>query len=71
MVQSTYQVRGMTCGHCAQSVTSELTALSGVQTVEVDVEAGRVTIRSAEALPLGEVQRAVDEAGFELAGSPA
>ncbi|MFY1683695.1 heavy-metal-associated domain-containing protein [Micromonospora sp. WMMD730] len=71
MVQSTYQVRGMTCGHCAQSVTSELTALSGVQTVEVDVEAGRVTIRSVEALPLAEVQRAVDEAGFELAGSPA
>ncbi|WP_255421251.1 heavy-metal-associated domain-containing protein [Micromonospora sp. BL4] len=70
-MQSTYQVRGMTCGHCAQAVTSELTTLPGVQTVEVDIEAGNVTIVSAEALSNAAVQRAVDEAGFELAGTPA
>lgn len=61
----------MTCGHCAQAVTSELTTLPGVQTVEVDIEAGNVTIVSAEALSNAAVQRAVDEAGFELAGTPA
>ncbi|MDG4782377.1 heavy metal-associated domain-containing protein [Micromonospora sp. WMMD961] len=69
MVQSTYQVRGMTCGHCAQSVTTELGSLPGVQSVDVDLAAGSVTVQSAEALPLVEVQRAVDEAGFELAGA--
>ncbi|WFE55242.1 heavy-metal-associated domain-containing protein [Micromonospora sp. WMMD1155] len=69
MVQSTYQVRGMTCGHCAQSITAELSALPGVENVDVDLGAGNVTVHSAETLALADVERAVDEAGFELAGA--
>jgi copper chaperone CopZ len=33
----TYQVRGMTCGHCARAVTAELEALDRVTGVIVDV----------------------------------
>lgn len=33
----TYQVRGMTCGHCAGAVTNELKALDTVTGVTVDV----------------------------------
>jgi copper chaperone len=35
--QATYQVVGMTCGHCVQSVTTELSRLPGVSEVAVDV----------------------------------
>ena len=35
-VTTTYTVTGMTCGHCAQAVTGELTGLPGVEDVLVD-----------------------------------
>jgi copper chaperone CopZ len=33
-VDSEYTVTGMTCGHCAQTVSGELDKLPGVQAVE-------------------------------------
>ena len=69
MSKSTYTVTGMTCGHCADAVTEELTALSGVQKVEVDVEAGRVTVASDGPLATEDVRAALTEAGdYELVG---
>jgi copper chaperone len=66
-VTSTYAVTGMTCGHCAQAVTSELTALPGVAEVRVDLGTGSVTVTSAAPLTDDQVRAAVDEAGYELA----
>ena len=40
MTTSTYAVTGMTCGHCASAVTSELKTLEGVTDVAVDLVAG-------------------------------
>ncbi|NUR28832.1 MAG: heavy-metal-associated domain-containing protein [Streptomycetaceae bacterium] len=67
-VQTTYQIKGMTCGHCAQAVTGELTLLAGVRTVDVDVPAGTAKVTSDAPLPVDEVRSAVDEAGYELVG---
>lgn len=66
MSEATYMVGGMTCGHCANSVTRELRRLTGVSGVDVEVDSGRVVVTSAR--PLGEdaVRVAVAEAGFEL-----
>jgi copper chaperone len=66
-VTSTYTVTGMTCGHCAQAVTGELTALPGVADVRVDLGTGAVTVTSAAPLADEQVRAAVDEAGYELA----
>lgn len=70
-VTTTYQVTGMTCGHCVSAVTAELTALPGVRQVEVDLPTGAVTVTSDAPLPPGDVAAAVDEAGYALAGSDA
>ena len=67
-VETTYQIKGMTCGHCAQAVTGELTLLAGVRTVDVDVPAGTAKVVSDAPLAVDEVRTAVDEAGYELAG---
>lgn len=70
MSESTYTVTGMTCGHCADSVTEEITtAISGVRKVEVDVESGRVTVASDSPLQVEDVRAAVAEAGYELVGA--
>ena len=66
-VTSTYTVTGMTCSHCVQAVTSEISGLSGVSAVEVDLPSGAVTVTSAAPLTAGDVRAAVDEAGYELA----
>lgn len=64
---STYTVTGMTCGHCVQAVTDEVSAIAGVEQVDVDLATGAVTVVSAEVLPRDAVEAAVDEAGYTLA----
>lgn len=66
MTTATYQVKGMTCDHCKNAVTQELTKLDGVTEVTVDLPTGQVTVASERDLGQDEVRDAVDEAGFEL-----
>ena len=65
-VEATYQVSGMTCGHCVQAVSGELGKLDGVTAVDVDLTSGKVTVTSSTALTDAAVREAVDEAGYEL-----
>ena len=39
-----YDVEGMTCTHCVQSVREEILELAGVAEVDVDLASGRVTV---------------------------
>lgn len=69
MITSTYLVDGMTCSHCVASVTEELTAVPGVDAVNVDLVKGGssvVHVESSEALDLDAVRAAIDEAGYTL-----
>jgi copper chaperone len=66
-VTATFTVTGMTCGHCVQAVTDEITSLDGVETVDVDLSSGAVTVVSHQSLAQDAVAAAVDEAGYALA----
>ncbi|MBX6355944.1 MAG: heavy-metal-associated domain-containing protein [Micromonosporaceae bacterium] len=68
MTTATYRVKGMTCGHCVNAVSSEVGALPGVREVDVDLESGQVTVTSEQPLDTDAVRAAVDEAGYELVG---
>lgn len=68
-VTTTYQVTGMTCGHCEAAVTTEISRLPGVQQVRVDLATGEVAVTSDAPLPTDAVRLAVDEAGYALAGA--
>ncbi|WP_445187643.1 heavy-metal-associated domain-containing protein [Pseudonocardia sp. Cha107L01] len=65
--RTTVTVTGMTCEHCARSVTEELSAVNGVHTVEVTVSSGKVTISSDRELSGAEIASAVDTAGYSMA----
>ncbi|MDA1362920.1 heavy metal-associated domain-containing protein [Glycomyces luteolus] len=67
-METVYVVKGMTCGHCVGSVTQEISALPGVEGVDVVLETGKVTVKSEAALTEDAVREAVDEAGYELVG---
>ena len=66
MITTDFTVEGMTCGHCAQAVTTEIQKLDGVTDVRVTVESGSVQVDSAADLSLDAVAAAVDEAGYAL-----
>jgi copper chaperone len=63
---STFQVQGMTCGHCVSSIQSEVSAVEGVTAVDVDLATGEVTVTSDAPIDTGAVIAAVDEAGYEV-----
>ncbi len=68
---TTYQVEGMTCGHCVKAVTDEISALPGVSSVDVQLVEGGVSpvaVTSEEPLSHEQVYGAVDEAGYVLVG---
>lgn len=72
MTTTTYTVTGMTCGHCVGAVTKELSGLPGVTEVAIDlVPEGLSTVTVASEEPLAEdaVRAAIDEAGYQLAGT--
>ncbi|WP_149359471.1 heavy-metal-associated domain-containing protein [Lolliginicoccus suaedae] len=64
---TTITVTGMTCGHCENSVRSEISALPGVTSVAVDLATGAVTITSDTELDPAALREAVDEAGYAIA----
>jgi copper chaperone len=70
MTTTTYQVSGMTCEHCVNAVTGELSGLDGVSGVRVGLVPGGlslVTVTSDDPLPAAAVTSALDEAGgYEL-----
>ncbi len=74
MNTSTLKVDGLTCGHCVQHVTTELTGIDGVTAVDVDLVAGGTsTVRVTSVGPIEPEQfaAAVDEAGYTLSARDA
>ncbi|HEY0877067.1 MAG TPA: cation transporter [Zeimonas sp.] len=60
---TTFDVKGMTCGHCVKAVTS---AVQGIDAqAKVDVDLARGTIRVESTLPPASVEQAIEEAGYE------
>jgi len=68
MTTASYTVVGMTCGHCVNSVTEEVSAVPGVSTVDVDLESGGLTVTSDAPVDDAAVRAAVEEAGYSVAG---
>jgi copper chaperone len=68
MSTATYTVVGMTCGHCVNSVTEEVSQVPGVTAVDVDLASGGLTVTSEAPVDEAAVRAAVDEAGYEVAG---
>ena len=65
MATTELKVEGMTCGHCAQSVTRALQQLGGVERAQVDLNAGRARVEyDAAQTDVQEMIRAVSQDGY-------
>jgi len=68
---TTYAAIGLTCGHCVNAVTEEVSTLPGVTSVTVDLNVGGpslVHVTSDAPLEEAKVRAAIEEAGYTLAG---
>ncbi len=61
-----YTVVGMTCEHCVLSVKEEVSDVAGVESVDVDLESGRMSV-AGDSYADRAVKAAVEEAGYEVA----
>ncbi len=62
----------MTCGHCVNAVSEELSKISGVTAVNIDLLAGEtstVTITTGNEISDADIATAVEEAGYSIVPS--
>ena len=60
----TYSVPGMSCGHCRAAITAEVTAVDGVETIDVDLDTKLVRV-AGQNLDDAALVAAIEEAGYE------
>ncbi|MBI4935835.1 MAG: heavy-metal-associated domain-containing protein [Actinobacteria bacterium] len=65
MSELTFTVPGMTCGHCEAAVKGEVTKVTGVTDVAVNLDTKIVTV-AGDTLDREAIVAAIDEAGFEV-----
>lgn len=64
----TLKVEGMTCNHCEKAINDTLTALNGVNTVEVHLKEGTVNVTySEEKVEVSQMVEAIEEQGYDVA----
>lgn len=66
MSTTTHGLTGLTCGHCVNAVTEEVSEIEGVTGVEVELVAGgtsTLTVTADREVPVDALGAAIDEAG--------
>jgi copper chaperone len=64
MTTLTYSTPGISCDHCVAAITAEVGRIDGVDRIDVDLGAKRVTV-TGDNLDDGAVRGAIDEAGYD------
>ena len=65
MAELTYTVEGMSCEHCVNAITSEVTKVFRVAGVAVDLTGKSVRV-TGEGVDDAAVRAAIEEAGYEV-----
>ena len=63
MNEINYKVPGMHCAHCEAAISTELAAVTGVESVDVNLDAKTVTVRGCD-LSDTALRAAINQAGY-------
>jgi sulfite exporter TauE/SafE/copper chaperone CopZ len=63
-------ILGMTCRACEVRITRHLSKIQGVESVEVSAPRARAVIESSRPLPYRTLERAIQQAGYEIGETP-
>ena len=64
-MDNTFQVQGMTCGHCEMAVKKAIARLDPDAKVEIDRASGKVEVHSTQ--PREALAHAIAEEGYQVA----
>ena len=64
-MNQSFNVQGMTCGHCERAVTQAVKALDPQAEVKIDRAAGKVDVQSGQ--PREAIAHAIAEEGYAVA----
>ena len=68
MIEKTFNVPDMSCGHCKAAVEGGLNELPGVERADADVAKGTVEVSYDEGtVSLEDLKAAIEEAGYTVA----
>jgi len=65
-METVVKIEGMTCSHCVEHVKEALEAITGVKSVDVNLEAKTASVEHDEKVSLDALKAAVTEAGYEV-----
>ena len=60
-----FQVPGVSCQHCVNAITKEVSALPGIQRVQVALDDKTVTVEHGEQVNTDQIVAAINEAGYD------
>lgn len=60
-----FNVPEISCQHCVNAITKEVTGISGVQNVKVDLGTKRVSVQADESVSSDTIVNAINEAGYD------
>lgn len=62
-----FEVEGMSCNHCVNSIKNAVGSLDGVEKVEVDLKTKKVTVEvSAGLISDQTIKEAIEDQGYEV-----
>jgi copper chaperone len=64
-MNQTFNVQGMSCGHCEKAVTQAVKSVDPAAVVKVDLATGKVEVQSVKARD--EIAKAIAEEGYPVA----
>ena len=64
-MNQTFQVQGMSCGHCVRAVTQAVQQLDPQAQVKVQLDQGTVEVDSSQ--PRAAIAQAIAEEGYQVA----
>jgi copper chaperone len=65
MTTERFQVPEVSCQHCVNAITKEVTAIPGVQQVQVALDNKTVTVEHGEQVSTDQIVAAINEAGYD------
>lgn len=65
MTTEKFLVPGVSCQHCVNAVNKEVSALSGVQKVDVNLDTKVVTVEHGDQVAAAAIIAAIQEAGYD------
>jgi copper chaperone len=65
-MQHTFDVQGMTCGHCEKAVTQAILQLEPQATVHIDRAHNSVRVEAPQSLDVAAIAAAIREEGYEV-----